>query len=189
MTPSSDLRVLFRVAAGPRRGFGHLVRCISLARAMGIRPLLCLRGPATVVETAIVKRVEESPQLPTVWGTVDSVRGMPRGFFEQRTLYFRPGTSAAHHRVYFEQLVPALERDGARLQTFFDTVIGPGTTNTGSHRSIELRRFPDMASWQRWREAQESDRELATLVKEVWLSKVERVESVLLYPLDYSRMR
>ena len=53
MTPSSDLRVLFRVAAGPRRGFGHLVRCISLARAMGIRPLLCLRGPATVVETAI----------------------------------------------------------------------------------------------------------------------------------------
>ena len=53
MTPSSDLRVLFRVAAGPRRGFGHLVRCISLARAMGVRPLLCLRGPATVVETAI----------------------------------------------------------------------------------------------------------------------------------------
>lgn len=141
------------------------------------------------VETAIVKRVEESPQLPTVWGTVDSVRGMPRGFFEQRTLYFRPGTSAAHHRLYFEQLVPALERDGARLQAFFDTVIGPGTTNMGSHRSIELRRFPDMASWQRWREAQESDKELATLVKEVWLSKVERVESVLLYPLDYSRMR
>ena len=35
MTPSSDLRVLFRVAAGPRRGFGHLVRSISLARAMG----------------------------------------------------------------------------------------------------------------------------------------------------------
>ena len=53
MTPSSDLRVLFRVAAGPRRGFGHLVRSISLARAMGVRPLLCLRGPATVVETAI----------------------------------------------------------------------------------------------------------------------------------------
>ena len=141
------------------------------------------------VETAIVKCVEGSPQLPTVWGTVDSVRGLPRGFYEQRTLYFRPGTSAAHHRVYFERLVPALERDGAMLQAFFDTVIGPRTTNTGSHRSIELRRFPDVASWQRWREAQESDEELSTLVKEAWLSKVERVESVLLYPLDYSRMR
>jgi spore coat polysaccharide biosynthesis predicted glycosyltransferase SpsG len=53
MMPSSDLRVLFRVAAGPRRGFGHLVRSISLARAMGVRPLLCLRGPSTVIDTAI----------------------------------------------------------------------------------------------------------------------------------------
>jgi hypothetical protein len=40
---------------------------------------------------------------------VDTVRGTPRAFFEQRILYFRPGTSAAHHRFYFEQLVPALE--------------------------------------------------------------------------------
>lgn len=53
MTPSSDLKVLFRVAAGPRRGFGHLVRSISLARAMGVRPLLCLRGPSQVEDTAI----------------------------------------------------------------------------------------------------------------------------------------
>ncbi len=53
MTRSSDLRVLFRVAAGPRRGFGHLVRSLSLARAMGVRPLLCLRGPEYVVETAL----------------------------------------------------------------------------------------------------------------------------------------
>jgi len=53
MTPSSDLRILFRVAAGPRRGFGHLVRSISLARAIGVRPLLSLRGPAEVQDTAI----------------------------------------------------------------------------------------------------------------------------------------
>lgn len=141
------------------------------------------------VETSIVKRADGSPPLGQAWPAVDAVRGTPRAFFEQRILYFRPGTSAAHHRFYFEQLVPALERDGATLTAFFDTVIGPGTTNTGSHRSIELRRFPDMASWQRWREVQESDEDLAKLVKENWLSKVERVESVLLYPLDYSRIR
>lgn len=141
------------------------------------------------VETAIVKCADGAPPLPTTWGTVDSVRGKPRGFYEQRILYFRPGTSASHHRIYFEQVAPALERDGASLQGFFDTVIGPGTTNTGSHRSIELRRFPDLSSWQRWREAQENDPKLSTLVKEAWLSHVERVESVLLYPLDYSRMR
>jgi spore coat polysaccharide biosynthesis predicted glycosyltransferase SpsG len=53
MTPSSTFRVLFRVAAGPRLGFGHLVRSLSLARAMGVRPLLCLRGPQLVVDTAL----------------------------------------------------------------------------------------------------------------------------------------
>jgi spore coat polysaccharide biosynthesis predicted glycosyltransferase SpsG len=44
MTPSADLRVLFRAPAGARRGFGHVVRCLSLARALGVRPLIALRG-------------------------------------------------------------------------------------------------------------------------------------------------
>lgn len=53
MSLCAELRVLFRVAAGPRRGFGHLVRCLSLARAMGVRPLLCLRGGSAAVDTAL----------------------------------------------------------------------------------------------------------------------------------------
>ena len=45
---SPDLRVLFRAPAGPRRGFGHLLRCRSLARALGVPPMVALRGtPAT----------------------------------------------------------------------------------------------------------------------------------------------
>lgn len=51
--PCGDLRVLFLAAAGARRGFGHLVRCRSLARAMGVRPLLAIRGGQRVVETAL----------------------------------------------------------------------------------------------------------------------------------------
>jgi spore coat polysaccharide biosynthesis predicted glycosyltransferase SpsG len=53
MTSCGDLRILFRAAAGPRRGFGHLVRCRSLARALGVRPLVALRGGSRVVETAL----------------------------------------------------------------------------------------------------------------------------------------
>jgi spore coat polysaccharide biosynthesis predicted glycosyltransferase SpsG len=41
---SASLVVLFAVAAGPRVGFGHLVRCRSLARAMGVTPLVSIRG-------------------------------------------------------------------------------------------------------------------------------------------------
>lgn len=53
MTSCADLRILFRAPAGPRRGFGHLVRCRSLARALGVRPLVALRGGAKVDETAL----------------------------------------------------------------------------------------------------------------------------------------
>src|SRR5690349_14513601 len=36
--------ILFRAAAGPRRGFGHLVRCKSLATALDVTPVISLRG-------------------------------------------------------------------------------------------------------------------------------------------------
>jgi spore coat polysaccharide biosynthesis predicted glycosyltransferase SpsG len=49
---SAVLRVLFRVAAGPRVGFGHLVRCRSLARAMGVEPLVSVRGSAATRRAA-----------------------------------------------------------------------------------------------------------------------------------------
>jgi len=48
-----DARVLFVAAAGPRRGYGHLVRCVSFARALGVRPLLAVRGSRRVVDTAL----------------------------------------------------------------------------------------------------------------------------------------
>lgn len=38
------LRVAFRVAAGPRIGFGHLMRARALARALGVRPVISIRG-------------------------------------------------------------------------------------------------------------------------------------------------
>ncbi len=49
----SELRVLFAAAAGPRRGYGHLVRCLSFARALGVRPLIALRGSRRVTEAAL----------------------------------------------------------------------------------------------------------------------------------------
>src|SRR5687767_7184082 len=48
-----DAKVLFVAAAGPRRGYGHLVRCVSFARALGVRPLLAIRGSQKVKEAAL----------------------------------------------------------------------------------------------------------------------------------------
>jgi len=53
MTPSANLRIVFRAPAGAGRGFGHLTRCVALGRALGIRPLMALRGGRRAREAAL----------------------------------------------------------------------------------------------------------------------------------------
>ena len=141
------------------------------------------------VETAILCLTDFSPTFPAEWPDFSAVRGKARSLIEQRIIYMRPDQASVHHTLYRENIMPALEREGASLIAFFDTVIGPGTTNTGSHRSIELRRFPDLAAWQRWRELQDRDPALSQLVKRQWLGAVARIDSAILRPMDYSRIR
>lgn len=49
LRPTDD--VLFRVAGGPRVGFGHVLRSLALARALGVRARLSLRGSAATAAT------------------------------------------------------------------------------------------------------------------------------------------
>ena len=44
--------VVFRVAGGPRRGFGHIVRALSLAKAMQVAPRMSVRGTAETKKVA-----------------------------------------------------------------------------------------------------------------------------------------
>ena len=141
------------------------------------------------VETAIVRMADGIAPLTTTWPSIESVRGQPTGIVEQRILHFRPGRAQIHHGLYREQVLPALEADGVTALGLFDTVIGPGTSNANSHRSVELRRFDSLATWERWRSRQDTDAQLRQLMKTDWLQTVERVDSVLMRPLDYSRMR
>ncbi len=53
MTSCADLRVLFCAAAGARRGYGHLVRSLSFARALGARPLIAVRGTQDARDVAL----------------------------------------------------------------------------------------------------------------------------------------
>jgi spore coat polysaccharide biosynthesis predicted glycosyltransferase SpsG len=53
MSACPEMRVLFAAPAGAKRGFGHLLRCRSLARALGVRPLVAVRGPQATVDVAL----------------------------------------------------------------------------------------------------------------------------------------
>ncbi len=141
------------------------------------------------VDTTIVRLADRSPALPAAWPPVNALGDAPRGCFEQRVLHLRPDAVGEHHALYFDEVLPALQAEGVALVGCFDTVIGPGSMNAGSHRSVELRRFTDLATWQRWREAQDTDLALRRLLRERWAPLVERVDSALLRPLRYSRMR
>ncbi|MGY9056899.1 MAG: NIPSNAP family protein [Alphaproteobacteria bacterium] len=141
------------------------------------------------INTSILRLSTASPALPVEWPDFDAVRGQNRGWIEQRFLNVKLGTLARHHEFYAEKMADALAYEGAELLGLFDTVIGQGTTNGNSQRAVELRRFPGLASWQRWRERQDTNPALAKLVKSDWLGQIERVDSQLLRPLDYSRIR
>lgn len=58
---SRHARVVFVAAAGPRWGYGHLVRSISFAHALGVRPLMVVRGEKCVVETALALGADVVP--------------------------------------------------------------------------------------------------------------------------------
>ena len=141
------------------------------------------------VNTSILRLADISPALPAEWPGFDDVRGTERGYIEQRIMCFRVGAAPDHHALYRDKLMPALAREGAELIGLFDTLIGDGTTNGKSMQSVELRRFPDLASWQRWREAQDDDPALSKLVKQEWMPHLMELHSVLMRPLDYSRIR
>ena len=51
-TPPRRPRVLFRVLAGPRAGFGHLLRATALAEALGVTPRISIRGGLAAADVA-----------------------------------------------------------------------------------------------------------------------------------------
>lgn len=64
-TAARQSAVLFRVAGGPRRGFGHIVRAVRLAQALGEPAVLSVRGTAGTVRTVRFFGASASSVSPT----------------------------------------------------------------------------------------------------------------------------
>lgn len=64
------MRILFRVAAGPTIGFGHLMRARSLSRALDVPPLVSIRGSRATAATAAARGFTVVP------GGLSALRGV-----------------------------------------------------------------------------------------------------------------
>jgi hypothetical protein len=53
MLSLAETRVLFVASAGPRRGTGHVAQYVSIARALGVRPLVAVPGSRNAAEAAL----------------------------------------------------------------------------------------------------------------------------------------
>ena len=85
------------------------VAALSTARQAQLYPYL------DEVNTSFLALADGSPDIPADWPGIDAVRGLPRGYIKQRILRHEVGGSTAHNPFYRENVMPALEREGARL--------------------------------------------------------------------------
>ena len=62
MTSLAEVRVLFIATEGPRRGNGQFAQYISIARALGVRPLVAVPGPRHAAEIALALGADVIPE-------------------------------------------------------------------------------------------------------------------------------
>jgi spore coat polysaccharide biosynthesis predicted glycosyltransferase SpsG len=114
---------MFHAAAGPRIGFGHLVRCRSLARALGIAPVVSIRGTARTKQRArsagvrVISRRQLWAAAPSVLVVDDPSARQARLVIRQARRRGVPAISIANltRSARFAVLDPSILR--ARLAT------------------------------------------------------------------------
>ena len=62
MTSLAEVRVLFVATEGPRRGNGQFAQYISIARALGVRPLVAVPGSRRAAEAALALGADVVPE-------------------------------------------------------------------------------------------------------------------------------
>jgi UDP-2,4-diacetamido-2,4,6-trideoxy-beta-L-altropyranose hydrolase len=130
MTGTSP-RVIFCAAAGPHIGFGHLVRCRSLARALGIEPVVVVRGSSRTRAVA-----DASGWKTIAAGDVESM---------QPHVLVVDDPSACHAARWVEHG----RRVGARVAAVHDLGLGYVPSDLGIDASLHARvemhgRFGDL---------------------------------------------
>ena len=125
MTSFADLRVLFCAPAGAVRGSAYLERSIAFARALGVRPLIALRGTGQVRDIALSLGAEVVAAAITV--AIRTLR-------PEVVVVCDPSAGVAQKQI------EAARRAGAIVMRIHDVgdVDQVSTVRTGAHLSTRL---------------------------------------------------
>ena len=85
--------------------------------------------------------------------------------------------------------MPALAREGAELIGLSNTLVGVSTANRKSDAKRRTASVSQSCELAKMREAQDNDPTLSKLVKQEWMPHLMELHSVMMPPLDYSRIR
>ncbi|MDP1569119.1 MAG: hypothetical protein Q8L86_03875 [Vicinamibacterales bacterium] len=157
------MTVIFRVAAGPRQGFGHLRRAVSLARALGVAPRVSVRGTPAARRAARRLGCRVEPGAPGA--TLDRAGADLLVIDDPRAWAGHPWLAAARRRG-----IPVASVHDLGLQHLPSDLVIDGSltfTSRDTARGLFGPRFavldPRLARAARWRPRRGAPRVLVTL--------------------------
>ena len=109
--------------------------------------------------------------------------------FIQNIYWFQPSELEPAIDAYFELILPTYRIAGVELIGLFGTILGSGSMNGRALRQVELIRFDDLNVWNTYRNILKNDARFQRESRERWLSKIDKVSSVIMEPTDFSRLR
>jgi len=141
------------------------------------------------VDTYLIQLNSKCPPIRTDWEKFSSINKDIKGVFIQNIYRFQLSELEEAISGYFDIIYPRYDYHGVDHIGLFGTIIGSGSVNRRSLRQVELIRFEDLSVWEDWRNALKVDPVYKKSSKELWFSKVASLDSVIMEPTDFSRIR
>ena len=138
------------------------------------------------VDTFLLQLNEKCPPIQKDWESFSEIDKNIKGIFIQNIYHFQLSELDEAMAGYFDIIYPSYDHPGADLIGLFGTIVGPGSVNGTSLRQVELIRFEDLMAWTDWRKKQKEDTEFNKISRVRWFSKIERLNSVIMEPTDFS---
>ena len=153
------------------------------------KPVTELTKQIDEVDTFLISLNERCQPISHTWTALDEVNTQSNSIFIQNIYWFQPSELEVAIDAYFELILPKYQISGVELIGLFGTILGSGSMNGRALRQVELIRFDDLNVWNNFRNTLKDDVEFQSESRARWLTKIDKVNSVIMEPTDFSRLR